>query len=118
MSFFMAKCCTNTINNIVRVNVPRMKFDKMLNMHFRENDELMVRDVSGSCRMGDWILVKPMEIKKTIAADHEVFKVVYKHGNLICPLTGKRSYGYMFKEDQDRYKISKEAESEASKAKN
>lgn len=106
----MAKCCTNTINQIVRVNIPRMKFDKLLNMHFRENDELMVRDVSGTCRMGDWILVKPMEVKKTISADHEVFKVVYKHGNLICPITGKQSYGYLFKEDYDRYSIKKDDE--------
>lgn len=82
----------------------------MLNMHFRENDELMVRDVNGSCRMGDWILVKPMAVKKTIAADHEVYKVVYKHGNLICPLTGKQSYGYLFKEDHERYNIKKNTE--------
>ena len=108
MCFFMAKCCANTKNNIVRVLIPRLKFDKLLNMHFRENDELMVRDASGKCAMGDWILVKKMEIKKTMHADHELLKIVYKHGNLICPITGKQSYGYLFKEDYEKYNIKKE----------
>lgn len=81
-------------------------------MHFRESDEMMVRDETGKCEMGDWIIVKPMEIKKTINVDYELYKFVYKHGNYICPLTGKRSYGFMFKEDYDRYNIKKEYDSE------
>ena len=33
--------------------------------------------------------------------------MVYKHGNLICPIIGKQSYDYLFKEDYDRYNARK-----------
>lgn len=106
-SFFMAKCTTNTSKNVVRVLIPNMKFDKLLNMHFRENDQIMVRDPTGKCEMGDWVLVKKMDIKRSINIDHEITKLVYKHGNYICPLTNKQSYGYMFKEDYEKYNVVK-----------
>lgn len=123
----MAKCVKNTSKNIVRVLIPSLKFDKLLNMHFRENDELMVRDSTGKCEMGDWVLIKKMEVKKNINVDHEVVKLVYKHGHYVCPLTNKQSYGYMFKEDFDKYKYkdtdeldaeqNKEVKADASKKK-
>lgn len=102
MSLFLAKCVANPLRNTVRVLVPQLKFDSYLNMHFRENDSLMVKDSQDQVQPGDWCLVRKLPAKISLQVQHEVVKVVYKSGNIVDPITGKQSYGYLYKEDYER----------------
>jgi small subunit ribosomal protein S17 len=102
MSLTLAKCVATPLRNTIRVLVPQLKFDSYLNMHFRENDSFMVADQTGDCKPGDWCLVRELPQRVSLDVKHQVEKVVYKSGQIVDPMTGQQSYGYLYKDDYER----------------
>jgi small subunit ribosomal protein S17 len=102
MSLLMGKCLGPAMRKTVRVLIPRLKFDTFLNMHFRENDELLANDMNEKCKAGDWVLVRQLDEPLSLKVSHRVEKIVYESGNIIEPLTQKQSLGYELAEDADR----------------
>lgn len=105
MSLVLAKCVATPLRNTIRVLIPQLKFDSYLNMHFRENDSLMVADQQGECKPGDWCLVRELPQRVSLHIKHRVEKVVYKSGQIVDPLTNQQSYGYLYKNDYDRLRV-------------
>lgn len=100
MSMILAKVVgSQTLKQTVRVWAPHLKYDAHLRAHFRENDEYLAHDPKEKCKSGDWVLIKELPEPLTLKVKHEVMKVVYESGNMICPLTGKKTVGLEFQDD-------------------
>src|SRR2546426_798664 len=99
MSLLLAKCLGSSMKQTIKVAIPSLKFDTYLNMHFRENDQIMVHDPQERCKPGDWILIRKLAENLSLQVAHKVEKVVYEQGNMVDPITGKKSIGYEFDED-------------------
>lgn len=93
MSVLIGKCVAAAKKNVVRLTVPKLKFDDFLNKHFRESDSVMAYDDLNVCKDGDWVLVRKVE-DKISEIDYKVDKVVYQAGNIIDPITGKKTLEY------------------------
>ena len=102
MALSLAKVMAGvTLKNTIRCAVPTLKYDDYLKAHFRESSELLAHDPDEKAKPGDWVLVKELPEPLSIKVKHRLFKVVYVEGNIVCPLTGKRSFGYEYMEDVD-----------------
>ena len=90
---------SQTLKQTVRVWAPSMKFDSFLRAHFRENDEYLAHDPEEKCKSGDWVLIKELPEPLTLKVKHEVTRIVYESGNMVCPLTMKKAVGVEFVQD-------------------
>ena len=98
----MAKCLGPSMKSTVKVLVPSLKLDTFFNMYFRENQQFLVDDNQLHCSAGDWLLIRRLEQPLSLRVNHRVEKIVYKAGQVVDPLTGKRSLGYQYVSDADR----------------
>ena len=87
----------------VKVLVPSLKFDPFFNMYFRESEQFLVDDNGLNCSPGDWLLIRKLDQPLSLRINHKVEKLVYKAGNVIDPLTGKKSLGYQYDSDAKRH---------------
>jgi len=101
-SLLLGKCTTVAKRNVVRLLVPQYKFDSFLRKHFRDNDPIIAHDPKNECRDGDWVLLRKLDSRFSLEIDYQVEKIVYKAGNIIDPLTGKKSVGYESVDDINR----------------
>lgn len=46
-------------------------------------------DPDKRCKDGDIVLIKELKEKKTTLITHELVKIIYPLGDMICPLSGK-----------------------------
>lgn len=99
MALLMGKVCEHYMKDIVRVAVPQLKFSNYLMWHFRESSELYALDKDNICKEGDWVLVKELPEKISLKVKFKIEKLVHQNGNLICPLTGRRSIGYYYADE-------------------
>lgn len=89
------------LKQTIRCRIPILKYDDYLAMHFREANELLAHDPEEKSKPGDWVLVQELPEPLSIKVRHKLFKIVYDEGNMICPLTGKKTLGYEFLDDVD-----------------
>ena len=101
MALFLAKCLSATKKNVTRLSVPQLRFDSFLKKYFRENDPIIAHDPQNQCSEGDWVLLRKLDNRYSLEIDYQVEKIVYKAGNIIDPITGKKSLGYENAEDVD-----------------
>ena len=102
MSLLLAKCITPAKKNVIRLLVPQLKFDTFLSKHFRENDSIIAHDPKNHCKEGDWVLLRKLDQRFSLEIDYQVEKIVYQAGNIIDPITRKKSLGYENVEDVNR----------------
>ncbi|CAD5215298.1 unnamed protein product [Bursaphelenchus okinawaensis] len=83
-------------------------FNNFLKAYFAEPNDLWALDKSVDVKLGDTVLVGPIEQKDRPMAtvSHIVKRVVMPYGNIIDPVTKKRIYQKQFVEDQEiRHKL-------------
>ncbi|KAI2801864.1 hypothetical protein RDWZM_000678 [Blomia tropicalis] len=102
MSLLLAKCITPAKKNVIRLLVPQLRFDTFLSKHFRENDSIVAHDPNNNCKEGDWVLLRKLDSRFSLEIDYQVEKIVYESGNIIDPITKKKSLGYENVEDVNR----------------
>ena len=90
-----------TLKQTIRCMAPALKYDAYLKMHFRESTELLAHDPREECKPGDWVLVRELPEPLSLKVKHQLFKVVYVEGDMVCPLTGRKTLGYEFLDDVD-----------------
>jgi small subunit ribosomal protein S17 len=100
MSLLLGKVLGNmSLRQTIRVAIPKLKFDDFLTQHFRESDEFLAHDPDEKCKPDDWVLIKELDESLSLKVKHALVKVVYKSGNIIDPLTGKKVIGMHYEED-------------------
>ena len=99
MALLMGKCLESAMKQTINVLIPKLKFDDHFKMHFRESEQLLVHDPFEKCKPGDWILIRELKEKLSLKVNHKVEKIVYEAGNIIDPISGKKSLGYTYEDD-------------------
>lgn len=90
-----------TLKQTIRCRVPILKYDDYLKMHFREGTEVLAHDPEEKSKPGDWVLLQELPEPLSIKVRHKLFKIVYKEGNMVCPLTGQKTLGFDYEQDVD-----------------
>ncbi|KAK8739942.1 hypothetical protein OTU49_003275 [Cherax quadricarinatus] len=88
--FLIGKCIAHNIENAAQVRVQRMKFDSNLNMYFSEHKHYYAHDPEQQCKDGDIVLIKELPEKMTKAITHSLVKMIYKYGDVVDPISGKK----------------------------
>ncbi|KAH7641307.1 mitochondrial ribosomal protein S17 [Dermatophagoides farinae] len=101
-SLIIGKCISTAKKNTIRLLIPQLKFDSFLNKHFRENETILAHDQDNVCNPGDWVLLRKFDERFRLDIDYRVEKIVYESGNIIDPLTGKKTLDYENVDDYQR----------------
>ncbi|KAG7484064.1 hypothetical protein MATL_G00045120 [Megalops atlanticus] len=81
-----------------KVRVTRLVLDPYLLKYFNKRKTYFAHDALGQCTVGDIVLLKALPERRSKHVKHELAEIVYKVGNVVDPLTGKRVAGSVFRE--------------------
>lgn len=86
----LGKCVPSVKENAVKIAVSRMELDTYLTIYFTKVDYLYAHDPDKKCKTGDIVLIEQLPQKLTTLITHKVKEVIYKMGDVVDPLTGKK----------------------------
>ena len=66
--------------------------------YYNKRKTYFAHDALQQCIVGDIVLLKALPEKKSKHVNHELAEIVYKVGNVVDPLTGKKVAGRRFLE--------------------
>lgn len=89
-TILIGQCIAHGTENAAKVRVKRLDFDSNLNMYFSKHQNFYAHDPAGECKTGDIVLIRKLPEKMTPIITHSLVKMVYKFGDVTCPITGKK----------------------------
>lgn len=95
----MGKVSSERYKKVIRVGIPKHRLNEHLLMYFRDLDNVYAYDCKDECDAGDWVLLKKDSEFEDEQVTHKIDRIVYKHGNYIDPITGRRSLGLYYDDD-------------------
>lgn len=101
-SLIMGRVSHERYKNVVKIGVPKHRFNDYLNMYIREQDNVQAFDEKNECKPGDWVLLRRTSEPIDVDVEHKIEKVVYQYGNYIDPITKRRSLGLYFDDDMEK----------------
>ncbi|KAL2085828.1 hypothetical protein ACEWY4_019148 [Coilia grayii] len=81
-----------------KVRVTRLVLDPYLLKYYNKRKTYFAHDALEQCTVGDVVLLKALPERRSKHVKHELAEIVYKVGNVIDPLTGKKVAGSKFLE--------------------
>ncbi|XP_056588021.1 28S ribosomal protein S17, mitochondrial [Triplophysa dalaica] len=81
-----------------KVRVTRLVLDPYLLKFYNKRKTYFAHDALEQCSVGDVVLLKALPERRSKHVKHELSEIVYKVGQLVDPLTGKRVAGCQFLE--------------------
>ncbi|KAG5268277.1 hypothetical protein AALO_G00210740 [Alosa alosa] len=81
-----------------KVRVTRLVLDPYLLKYYNKRKTYFAHDALQQCTVGDIVLLKALPEKRSKHVKHELSEIVYKVGNVVDPLTGKKVAGRRFLE--------------------
>lgn len=88
---------TNMVKT-AKVRVTRLVLDPYLLKYYNKRKTYFAHDALQQCTVGDIVLLKALPEKRSKHVKHELAEIVYKVGNVVDPLTGKKVVGRSFLE--------------------
>nr|XP_057943611.1 28S ribosomal protein S17, mitochondrial [Doryrhamphus excisus]XP_057943612.1 28S ribosomal protein S17, mitochondrial [Doryrhamphus excisus] len=79
-----------------KVRVTRLVLDPYLLKYYNRRKTYFAHDALQQCTVGDVVLLKALAEPRAKHVKHELAEVVYKVGQVVDPLTGKRVAGTEF----------------------
>lgn len=70
----------------------------LLSKYYNKRKTYFAHDALEQCTVGDVVLLKALSEKRSKHVKHELSEVVYKVGQIVDPLTGKRVAGKQYLE--------------------
>lgn len=101
-SLIMGKVSHDRYKKIVKVGVPKHRINDLLLLYVRENDDVQALDENDVSRPGDWVLLRKEERPVDKNVTHRIERVVYSYGNIVDPITNRRTLGLHYDEDMLR----------------
>ncbi|RZF33407.1 hypothetical protein LSTR_LSTR015368 [Laodelphax striatellus] len=89
-SMLLGKCFPCVKKNASKIVVKRMVLDKNLLMYFDEEETYFAHDPNKICKTNDIVLIEELPQKLTKLITHRVMEVVFPHGDVTDPITGKK----------------------------
>ncbi|XP_065143469.1 small ribosomal subunit protein uS17m [Paramisgurnus dabryanus] len=81
-----------------KVRVTRLVLDPYLLKFYNKRRTYFAHDALEQCSIGDVVLLKALPERRSKHVKHELSEIVYKVGQVVDPLTGKRVAGRQFLE--------------------
>nr|XP_020473735.1 28S ribosomal protein S17, mitochondrial [Monopterus albus] len=81
-----------------KVRVTRLVLDPYLLKYYNKRKTYFAHDALQQCTVGDIVLLKALLEPRSKHVKHELVEIVYKVGQVVDPLTGKRVAGTEFLE--------------------
>ncbi|KAI1902799.1 hypothetical protein AGOR_G00019840 [Albula goreensis] len=81
-----------------KVRVTRLVLDPYLLKYYNKRKTYFAHDGLEQCTVGDVVLLKALPERRAKHVTHELAEIVYKVGNVVDPLTGKRVAGGLYLE--------------------
>ncbi|KTF88365.1 hypothetical protein cypCar_00011998 [Cyprinus carpio] len=81
-----------------KVRVTRLVLDPYLLKYYNKRKTYFAHDPLEQCTVGDVVLLKALPEKRSKHVNHELEEIVYKVGQVVDPLTGKRVAGKQYLE--------------------
>lgn len=101
-SIIMGRVSSERYQNVIKVAIPKHRFNEHLVMYVRENDNILAYDKDNNCKPGDWILLRNTPELPDKKVTHTVERVIHSYGKYIDPITGRRSLGLYYDDDMER----------------
>ncbi|XP_043077982.1 28S ribosomal protein S17, mitochondrial [Puntigrus tetrazona] len=81
-----------------KVRVTRLVLDPYLLKYYNKRKTYFAHDALEQCTVGDIVLLKALPEKRARHVNHELAEIVYKVGQVVDPLTGKKVAGTRYLE--------------------
>ncbi|NP_001291001.1 28S ribosomal protein S17, mitochondrial isoform X1 [Esox lucius] len=94
----IGKVIGTKMQKTAKVRVTRLVLDPYLLKYYNKRKTYFAHDALQQCTVGDIVLLKALPERRTRHVKHELAEIVYKVGNVVDPLTGKRVAGNEFLE--------------------
>ncbi|KAK5647417.1 hypothetical protein RI129_002309 [Pyrocoelia pectoralis] len=94
----LGECVPCLKHNASKFKVRRFELDTNLLMYFRTWEFVYALDPEKKCKTGDVVLIEKCPEQLTRLITHKVKEIVYPHGDVIDPLTGKKVVGGKFRD--------------------
>lgn len=73
-----------------KIRVTKQVFDDHLSMYWPHEFDYWTFNKDAIARLGDTVLIKPMQSPLIVTVKFEIDRIIYRHGNVVNPLTGKQ----------------------------
>ncbi|XP_051256738.1 28S ribosomal protein S17, mitochondrial [Dicentrarchus labrax] len=81
------------MHKTAKVRVTRLVLDPYLLKYYNKRKTYFAHDALQQCTVGDVVLLKALPQARSKHVKHELSEIVYKVGQVVDPLTGKRVAG-------------------------
>ncbi|XP_073681257.1 small ribosomal subunit protein uS17m [Garra rufa] len=81
-----------------KVRVTRLVLDSYLLKYYNKRKTYFAHDPLEQCTVGDVVLLKALLEKRSKHVNHELAEIVYKVGQVVDPVTGKKVAGTQYLE--------------------
>ncbi|KAJ7996132.1 hypothetical protein DPEC_G00233900 [Dallia pectoralis] len=96
--WIIGKVIGTKMHKTAKVRVTRLVLDPYLLKYYNKRKTYFAHDALQLCTVGDIVLLKALPERRTKHVKHELAEIVYKVGNVVDPLTGRRVAGTEFLE--------------------
>lgn len=73
-----------------QVRVRRNEYNSYLHQFYAKSEDFWAFDGQGSAKLGDIVMIRSMSEPLTRKVQHQVERTVFKHGNIVDPITKRR----------------------------
>ncbi|TEA38766.1 hypothetical protein DBR06_SOUSAS610127, partial [Sousa chinensis] len=94
----VGKVIGTAMQKTAKVRVTRLVLDPYLLKYFNKRKTYFAHDALQQCTVGDIVLLKALPVPKTKHVKHELAEIIFKVGQVIDPVTGKRCAGTTYLE--------------------
>ncbi|XP_040116220.1 28S ribosomal protein S17, mitochondrial isoform X3 [Oryx dammah] len=96
--WIVGKVIGTAMQKTAKVRVTRLVLDPYLLKYFNKRKTYFAHDALQQCTVGDIVLLKALPVPRTKHVKHELAEIVFKVGQVIDPVTGKRCAGTTYLE--------------------
>ncbi|XP_028662660.1 28S ribosomal protein S17, mitochondrial [Erpetoichthys calabaricus] len=94
--WIIGKVIGTKMHKTAKVRVTRLVLDQYLLKYYNKRKTYFAHDALEQCTVGDIVLLKALPERRSKHVKHELTEIVFKVGNVIDPLTGKKVAGTKF----------------------
>ncbi|KAI4551649.1 hypothetical protein MJT46_017901 [Ovis ammon polii x Ovis aries] len=96
--WIVGKVIGTAMQKTAKVRVTRLVLDPYLLKYFNKRKTYFAHDALQQCSIGDIVLLKALPVPRTKHVKHELAEIVFKVGQVVDPVTGKRCAGTTYLE--------------------
>ncbi|XP_071824069.1 small ribosomal subunit protein uS17m-like [Apostichopus japonicus] len=93
------------LRDAAKVQITRLVLDEYVMQYFPNKSKVFAFDPKKVTKVGDIVLVKELEAKRTAFITHKIEKIIYSVGNVRDPITGRRCDSKSYWDEDERKKL-------------